>query len=93
MYAYTDTECDVQFEISDAKGNVIFTDTVSGKDPECSFKLENAHLWDGIKDPYLYKLTTRIAEDNGDEVSCRFGCRSFSFDPDKGFSLTAVHIL
>lgn len=87
MYAYTDTECDVQFEISDANGNVIFTDTVSGKDPECSFKLENAHLWDGIKDPYLYKLTARIAENNGDEVSCRFGCRSFSFDPDKGFFL------
>lgn len=87
MQAYTDTECEVQFEISDAEGALIFSETVNGKDPKCTFKLENAHLWDGVNDPYLYKLTARISEENGDEVSCRFGCRSFSFDPNKGFFL------
>lgn len=87
MQAYTNTECDVQFEISDADGSVIFSETVKGKDPKCTYKLENAHLWDGVEDPYLYKLTARITEENGDEISCRFGCRSYSFDPNKGFFL------
>lgn len=87
MQAYTNTECEVQFEITDANGAAVFSKSVKGKDPKCECKLENAHLWDGVQDPYLYTFTARISEENGDEVSCKFGCRSFSFDPDKGFFL------
>ena len=49
------------------------------------FLIENVRLWDGIHDPYLYTATARLA--SGDEVSARFGCRIFGFDPQKGFSL------
>ena len=48
------------------------------------FVIENAHLWDGIDDPYLY---TAKAEFGGDEVSTKFGCRTIEFDPEKGFVL------
>ncbi len=49
------------------------------------FEIENVHLWDGVNDPYLY--TARAALESGDEVSARFGCRSFEIDPQKGFIL------
>ena len=49
------------------------------------FTLENAHLWDGLDDPYLYILTAAL--DNGESQSVRFGCRKFEIDPQKGFLL------
>ena len=54
-----------------------------------NFRIQNAHLWQGRKDPYLYSMTAQLLE-NGevlDTVSTRFGCRSFSIDPEKGFIL------
>lgn len=49
------------------------------------FTIENAHLWDGVKDPYLYTATAVLP--SGDSVSTRFGCRKFEIDPQKGFIL------
>jgi beta-galactosidase len=48
------------------------------------FTIENAHLWDGLNNPFLY---TAVAELPEDTISDRFGCRSFAFDPEKGFFL------
>ena len=52
-------------------------------------EVENVHLWDGIRDPYLYTLTARLVKDGKviDEVATACGVRTFSFDPDKGFFL------
>ena len=58
-------------------------------DLKAEFKIENAHLWNGRKDPYLYCLEVEIVR-NGeaiDAVCSRFGCRSFEIDPEKGFIL------
>ena len=52
---------------------------------QAAFTIENVHLWDGVNDPYLYTATASL--DSGDEISTCFGCRSFTFDPDKGFQL------
>lgn len=49
------------------------------------FTIENARLWDGVDDPYLYTATAAL--DSGDEVSTCFGCRRFEIDPQKGFLL------
>lgn len=46
--------------------------------------IENVRLWDGINDPYLYTATATIEDDS---VCTRFGCRSFSVDPQQGFIL------
>ena len=63
------------------------TKTVPSADghARAEFVIENAHLWDGIDDPYLYTAAARLA--SGDEVSTRFGCRVFACDPEKGFFL------
>lgn len=53
------------------------------------FEIPNARLWNGRKDPYLYTAKAVLVE-NGkpvDQVSTRFGCRSFEIDPEKGFIL------
>ena len=49
------------------------------------FTLHDAHLWDGVEDPFLYTVSAKL--DNGEEASARFGCRKFEFDPQKGFIL------
>ena len=63
--------------------------TVNGEtktvEREASFLIENVHLWDGVEDPFLYTATAKLP--SGDEVSTRFGCRVFAWDPEKGFFL------
>ena len=82
-----DDNCKVKYEII-ADGEVILSCEKDGDD-EAEFTIRNVHLWDGLKDPYLYTAKATLIE-NGeaiDEVSTRFGCRSFSVDPEKGFFL------
>ncbi len=67
------------------------TKTVKSVDGHASavFEIPNAHLWNGRKDPYLYTAKAVLVE-NGkpvDQISTRFGCRSFEIDPEKGFIL------
>ena len=47
------------------------------------------HLWDGVLDPYLYTAKAELISDGKavDEVSLRFGFRTFYVDPKKGFFL------
>ena len=51
--------------------------------------IENVHLWDGLKNPFLYELraTLYCSGVAVDEISTRFGCRSMTIDPQKGFFL------
>ncbi len=82
-----DDNCKIKYEII-ADGEVIATKTEDGDD-EAEFEIKNVHLWDGLKNPYLYtaKATLIVDGEEVDEVSTRFGCRSFSIDPEKGFIL------
>ncbi|MDI9498139.1 MAG: glycoside hydrolase family 2 TIM barrel-domain containing protein [Bacillota bacterium] len=49
------------------------------------FLLQDVRLWDGLRDPWLYQATARLA--SGDEIQTRFGCRHFAVDPERGFFL------
>ena len=56
---------------------------------ETVLTIPNVRLWNGLKDPYLYHAKAELLV-NGqvvDEVSTRFGCRTYSFDTEKGFIL------
>ena len=51
-------------------------------------KISNVHLWNGVKDPYLYTVKGILKDkDIEDEVSTRIGFRTFKVDPKKGFFL------
>lgn len=85
----TEDDGEVEFSILDAAGSEVLT----GKGNDATVTLENAHLWDGVRDPYLYTCAVRLVL-NGevqDEVRQRFGVRSFHVDPQKGFFLNGRH--
>ncbi|MDE5964558.1 MAG: glycoside hydrolase family 2 protein, partial [Eubacterium sp.] len=88
IQAFCNTDSEVEFEITEGN-EIIGTSKASGKNPEAAITIANAHLWHGIEDPYLYTATVRLMENGStvDEISARFGCRSFDIDPDKGFIL------
>ena len=76
---------EVEFSIYDAAGAEVLT----GKGRDTTVTLEHPHLWNGVRDPYLYTCAVRLVL-NGevqDEVRQRFGVRSFSVDPKQGFFL------
>lgn len=68
---------------------MVVSKTVSAEETKADFVIENVHLWNGKKDPHLYTaevLLTR-GKETLDARSTRFGCRSYSIDPEKGFIL------
>ncbi len=76
----------VRYSLLNAAGKVLGT-YEGGRN--ANFRIKNAHRWHGRKDPYLYSLKAELLE-NGqvlDTVTTRFGCRSFSIDPQRGFIL------
>ena len=78
MFAYT---------LRDAEGKAIAEKF--SPDTKVVFDIENVHLWNGKKDPYLYSVDASLVAgtDIVDRVSARFGCRTFKIDPDTGFIL------
>ena len=77
----------IRYTIYDQAENAIYS--YEAADTKIDYLLENAHLWHGRKDPYLYCVEAELLE-NGeviDNVCTRFGCRSFEINPEKGFIL------
>ena len=77
----------IKYVIKDAQGNVVCEKLTA--DTKVDFTIENAHLWHGRKDPYLYTAELELVEGDKvlDNISTRFGCRSFVIDPENGFIL------
>ena len=75
------------YVLADGEGNVVCEEN-SGE-LKSEFIIPNAHLWNGIKDPYLYRAEVSLVREGKviDTVASRFGCRSFEIDPEKGFIL------
>lgn len=83
--AYITGEGEARVKITDAAGNTV-AEGESGKD----IAIENVHLWNGIEDPYLYTAEVTLFDESGKEVDKllrKFGFRTFSIDPKKGFIL------
>ena len=78
------------YTVCDKEGQEIAK--ITSADKKVEFTLENVHLWNGRKDPYLYTCTAAIVDGENviDNVSARFGCRTFKIDPDNGFILNGV---
>jgi len=71
-------------------GDTVIAEAVmAAADGKASFVIENAHLWNGRKDPFLYTLEAVLAD--GEKVldtrTVKFGCRYFEIDPERGFIL------
>ena len=94
----SDAEVEIQVFTKNADGSTLTYKILDGEnvvaevtvqDTKATLALENVHLWNGRKDPFLYTATAELLV-NGeiiDSLSTRFGCRTFSVDPEKGFIL------
>ncbi len=80
-------EAKVIFKILD--GSEVIAEKEADDDNEAEIEIKNVHLWNGRKDPHLYTLEAVLSKDGEelDKVTTRFGCRTFSVDPEKGFIL------
>ena len=79
----------IRYEILDGEGKTAAEAWRPALSPETTLFLPDAHLWQGVEDPYLYTCRAALVYRNEtlDEVSERFGIRTFLVDPDKGFFL------
>ncbi len=73
----------VSVRILDAEGTEVASGTPG------TLTIPQVHLWNGIRDPYLYTCEATLMVDGQpvDQISTRFGVRSFYVDPKKGFFL------
>jgi beta-galactosidase len=65
-----------------------------GADAVASGRLVSPHLWNGIADPYLYSVRVDLLDGAvvSDSVTVPLGVRSFSLDPQAGFSLNGQYV-
>ena len=77
------------YSILDKDGNKVSEVFCGAEETSVSIDINNVHLWDGRKDPYLYTAEVKLVEDGKvlDNVSTRFGCRTFKIDAERGFIL------
>ncbi len=75
----------VKVKLLDAGGKTVAV----GTGTDITLAVANVRLWDGVKDPYLYTCEAELTVNGGavDRISTRFGVRTFSVDPQKGFFL------
>ena len=77
----------IRYIIRDNDGNIVAETECA--DTKVNLEIKSVHLWNGKKDPYLYTAEALLLEDGEvlDNVSARFGCRTFEIHPDNGFIL------
>ena len=67
----------------------------SGREERFTFTLNNPRLWDGQRDPFMYRAVVTL--DDGaatlDAMEQPLGLRYFHTDPDKGFFLNGNHLV
>ena len=62
---------------------------------ELALSIARPHLWQGVTDPYLYRLQVELADGRGrviDHVEQPFGIRQFRFDTQAGLFLNGQHV-
>ena len=90
MWLNTDSG-EVRVTIFDKEGNEVCQEMSHRSMDEgwSDMLIQDVHLWDGIEDPYLYRLKAELLVDGNvvDEVETRFGVRDFHYHPKTGFYL------
>ena len=78
---------EISFCIFDADGNAVAQ--CQSANTSAVLTIENVHLWNGRIDPYLYTAEVAIIRggEKIDQISSRFGCRTFRIDAKTGFIL------
>jgi beta-galactosidase len=98
------TAIQVETRIEDASGKVVASVTRAKAlheapraigDTVVTLQVPRPHLWQGTKDPYLYRTVVTLRTGKGtvmDSVTQPLGLRTLAFDPNKGFFLNGEHV-
>lgn len=77
-------------ELLDEDSSIVSELTVpAATNQTLQLQVPEAHLWQGISDPYLYTVNAEIIRGNDiiDSFQGRIGIREYTVDPEKGFFL------
>lgn len=64
-------------------------------DRTANVAVPHPHLWQGVEDPYLYRLVVELLDKSSqleDRISLPFGIRQVRFDPNSGLFLNEKHV-
>jgi beta-galactosidase len=92
----------VETDITAADGSVVASSTAAAGPMtpgtvsvlQSNLDIANPHLWQGVRDPYLYRTVVTVRSMQGavlDRMTQPLGLRRLQFDPDKGFFLNGEH--
>jgi beta-galactosidase len=90
----TDTKVEgaqVKITLTDKKGCIVASGV--SESLKSILTIDDVHLWNGVKDPYLYNATAELIVDGvvTDKIWTKFGVRTFHMDPKHGFFLNGKH--
>ena len=90
-------DCEVELSLLDAAGNTVcrkVSPYINNDKCTINLSVENPHLWNGMDDPYLYKVVTVLKRGGQevDRVEDHIGLRYYYIDADKGFFLNGKHL-
>lgn len=87
-------DCVCVYELKNADGETVAKTTRPSDKPDASLTIETPHLWNGVKDPYLYSLVCSVVRNakTEDERTVNVGFREIVFTSDKGCFLNGEHI-
>jgi beta-galactosidase len=97
----SNSKIELEVVISDAVGKIVhqgkkevFVNAGGTKDTNHSVLISKPHLWNGLKDPYLYSIKVLLKEGEKiiDEITQPLGLRYYHTDAEKGFFLNGEHL-
>ncbi|MBP3318494.1 MAG: beta-galactosidase [Ruminiclostridium sp.] len=80
----------VLFTVLDAQEDMVLSgETEAREHTTLTLTWDHPHLWQGVKDPYLYTAVFTLMRqgEKVDEVAVPFGVREYRVDPNEGFLL------
>ncbi len=77
----------IRYIVKNKEGEIV-AEKISDE-TKVKLEIDDVHLWHGKKDPYLYTASLELLQADKviDNITSRFGCRTFGIDPEKGFIL------
>lgn len=86
---------DAQGKVAGQREQSVTVGPSSVEERTVNVAVPHPHLWQGVEDPYLYRLVVELSNKSStlvDRVSLPFGIRQVRFDPNSGLFLNGKHV-
>ena len=86
---------DAQGKVAGQEEQTVTVEPASVEERTENVAVPHPHLWQGVEDPYLYRLVVELSNKSAqvaDRVSVPFGIRQVRFDPNEGLFLNGKHV-